>query len=274
MMLHNYKLTVAYDGTAYSGWQIQPNGISIQEVLQNQLRTILRQDVVIIGSGRTDAGVHALAQVAHFHFSQPIDLYRVSGSLNSLLPPDIRVKEIIEAPIDFHAQHHAIAKTYHYNLCLDSTYSPFNRLYSYHVREKMDRSLLKEAAMLFIGTHDFTSFANEAHLGCASRDPVRTIIRLDVVEQEGGIRLEFEGDGFLYKMVRNITGTLLEVAAGKRRIDEIPEILTAKDRRRAGVAAPPHGLFLVHVQYPEEIAIFTTENTERKEERDERKSCR
>lgn len=248
---HNYKLTIAYDGTEYCGWQVQPNGISIQQLIQEKISILLRNATTIIGSGRTDAGVHALGQIAHFHSAPILNLYRFHGSLNALLPPDIRILHIEEVPSSFHAQYSPIGKTYHYRLHLDHVQDPFKRLYSLHVREKIDLKNLKEAASLFLGTHDFTSFANEAHLGSASRDPIRTLKRLDAIEELGGIRLEFEGDGFLYKMVRNIVGTLLEIGAGKRSKDEVITILEAKDRKVAGQAAPPHGLFLVKVEYPE-----------------------
>lgn len=248
-MPHNYKMIIAYDGTDYCGWQVQPNGLSIQEVLQKRMAVILRRDVVLIGSGRTDAGVHAMGQVTHFHFPDPIDLYRFSGSINSLLPKDIRVREVLEASPDFHAQYSALGKSYHYHLHLDRVLDPFQRLYRWHVRERICLDVLKKAAQLFVGVHDFTTFANESHAGSAAHDPVRTLRRLDVVEQPGGVRLEFEGDGFLYKMVRNITGTLLEIAAAKKSIEEVPILLRAKDRRRAGQAAPPQGLFLMRVDY-------------------------
>ncbi len=225
-MLHNYKMVIAYDGTNYCGWQVQPNGLSVQEVLQDRMRVILRSRVAIIGSGRTDAGVHAAGQVAHFHFPEQIDLYRFSASINGLLPPDIRVKGIVEVPMDFHAQYSTAGKEYHYHLHLDRVLARF-----------------------FLGVHDFTSFANESHAGCAAHDPVRTLRRLDIVDQPGGVRLEFEGDGFLYRMVRNITGTLVEVALGKRPADEVPALLAAKDRNLTGQAAPPQGLFLMRVSY-------------------------
>lgn len=245
----NYKLTIAYDGTAYSGWQVQPNGISIQELIQKAIQVILKHPVNIIGSGRTDAGVHALGQVAHFKWDKEIDLFRFHGSLNALLPRDIRIKKVESVPLTFHAQHSALSKTYHYHLHLDRVENPFNRLYSAHVLDKIDVGLLKNAAAKFIGTHDFTSFANEAHKGTASHDAIRTITRLDVLLQEGGVRIEIQADGFLYKMVRNIVGTLLEIAAHKRPIEDIAIILEAKDRRRAGHAAPPQGLFLMQVDY-------------------------
>jgi tRNA pseudouridine38-40 synthase len=248
-MPHNYKMIIAYDGTGYCGWQVQPNGLSIQEVLQKNMGVILRREVSVIGSGRTDAGVHAAGQAVHFHFPDPIDLYRFSASINGLLPSDIRVNNIVEVPMDFHARYSAVGKVYHYHLYLERILDPFRRLYCWHIREKTDVAALKHAANLFVGVHDFTSFANESHTGCAAHDPVRNLRRLDVVEQPGGVRLEFEGDGFLYKMVRNITGTLFEIACGKRAVESVPDLLAAKDRKRTGQAAPPQGLFLMRVDY-------------------------
>jgi len=250
---YNYKLTIAYDGTHYCGWQVQPNGISIQEIIQAKASIITREHVIVIGSGRTDSGVHALGQVANFHTSSPLDTFRFQGSLNSLLPPDIRVLKTEEVADAFHAQYSPIGKIYHYLVHLGPVSDPFKRLYSYHLKEKIDINTLKAAASTLLGKHDFTSFANQAHLGSAARDAVRTLYRLDIVEEQGGVRLEFEGDGFLYKMVRNIVGTLLEISAGKYSKDELPMILASKDRKLAGQAAPPQGLFLVKVLYPEAI---------------------
>lgn len=248
-MAHNYKLTLAYDGTAYCGWQIQPNGVSIQEVLQKNITILTKQPVHVIGSGRTDAGVHALGQVANFYAEFPLELNRFQYSLNSLLPNDIRANSIEEVSLDFHARYSATVKTYHYHLHLGKIQDPFQRLYSTHIYIPIDTARLKNAARLFIGTHDFSSFANEAHKGSAAHDPIRTLYRLDVIENDQNVRLEFEGDGFLYKMVRNIVGLLLEVASGKRPIEDVTAILAAKDRRAAGQAAPAHGLFLIRVDY-------------------------
>lgn len=245
----NYKLLIAYDGTLYHGWQIQPNGISIQEVLEKALETFLRKKVHLIGSGRTDAGVHALGQVAHFKIDFQIPIYRFLKSINSLLPLDIRVKEVHEVSLDFHAQYSALSKVYHYHLHLDPILDPFFRLYRLQIFEKLDLELLRKAASMFLGQHDFAAFANEAHSGTASHDAIRIMTRLDCIPQEGGVRLEFEADGFLYKMVRNIVGTLIEIAAKKRAIEDIPLIFESKNRSLAGKAAAPHGLFLVKVNY-------------------------
>ena len=213
----------------------------------------------MIGSGRTDAGVHALNQVAHFKVEQKMDLNRILLALNGLLPRDIRIKKIEFAPLDFHSQYQAIGKEYHYHLYLERIMDPFRRMFAWHVLRKIDPVLLMRGAELFIGKHDFTSFANEAHEGSAAKDAVRTIFRLDVCPTEGGVRLEFEGDGFLYKMVRNIVGTLVDVASSRLSLEEVHAIFEAKDRRRAGHAAPPQGLFLVRVDYPKDSGMAEKE---------------
>lgn len=247
--LFTYKLSIAYDGTHYSGWQVQPNGLSIQEVIEKKLTLILQSPIKIVGSGRTDAGVHALGQTAHFKYFHDIDPYKILGSLNSLLPPDIRILNLQSVPNEFHAQHSAVGKEYHYHLFLHPVMDPFKRLYTWHVRTRFDTESLKQGAQAFLGLHDFRSFTNEAYRGVAKHDPVRHLKRLDVIEEEGGVRLEFEADGFLYKMVRNIVGTLVEVGLGKRDASCVSNLLAAKDRRVAGMAAPPQGLFLFKVNY-------------------------
>jgi len=248
-----YKLTLAYDGTQYGGWQIQPNAPSIQQHLQESLTSFLAGEIVaVIGSGRTDAGVHALNQIAHFKTEKMLDLNRLLLALNGLLPRDIRVKKVEMAPLEFHSQYSAIGKEYHYYLCLDRVMDPFRRLYSWHVLRKINVFLLQEAATLFIGKHDFTSFSNESHTGAVAKNPIRTIYRLDICLTEEGLRFEFEGNGFLYKMVRNIVGTLIDVASSRLTLADVDSIFEAKDRRRAGQAAPPQGLFLVRVDYPDE----------------------
>ncbi|MFQ5729016.1 MAG: tRNA pseudouridine(38-40) synthase TruA [Waddliaceae bacterium] len=246
---YKYKLTLAYDGTNYSGWQIQPNALTIQEILQDKLEVILRTKTTATGAGRTDAGVHAVGQVAHFSYSEKLDLFRFLASINGLLPKDIRVKKAESVPEDFHARYSVINKAYHYHLNLGFVQDPFTRLYSWHITGKINLDVMRECAKLFVGTHDFTSFANEPNAGAVSRNPVRTLKRLDIIPEKDGIRLEFESESFLYKMVRNITGVLVEVALGKRDLQEVSEILEAKDRRKGGRAAPPQGLFLMHVDY-------------------------
>lgn len=244
-----YKLTLSYEGTHYCGWQVQKGASSIQSLVQQALQTALRHPIDLTGSGRTDAGVHAWGQTAHFDSPLDFDLKRLLLSLNALLPSDIRILRIEPVDPKFHARYSAKAKTYHYHLHLDRVISPFIRLYRYQVFSHLDLSLLKEGASYFLGTHDFTSFANEKERGTAAYDPIRTLFRLDVVEQSGGVRLEFEGDGFLYKMVRNISGTLLDVGMKKISPQHIPALFEAKDRRKTGAALPPQGLFLMQVHY-------------------------
>ncbi len=246
--MKNYKLTLAYDGTAYSGWQVQPNALTIQEVLHKVLRQILQEEVYLVGSGRTDAGVHALEQVAHMKVEKTFDQNKLFMSLNRLLPDDIRVLSLDEVADDFHARYSAVGKIYHFHLHTGIR-DPFQRHYSLQVKYPINLELLQAAAKKFVGKHDFTSFANEAHRGSASNGAVRTMKRLDVIIEGDDVRLEFEANGFLYKMVRNITGTLLDVARGKLPLESIEGILEAKDRRVAGKAAPPNGLFLVKVFY-------------------------
>lgn len=249
--INNYKLTISYDGTHYGGWQVQPNAVTIQQKLQETLKIITQEDVHVTGSGRTDAGVHALAQVAHFKSSYQLDCYKLRASMNGILPKDIRILDITPAEGDFHARYSATGKCYHYHLCLEKVQLPFDRLYSWHIKHTVDVPLLTKASQLFVGEHDFTSFANEAHTGSAAKNPFRNLYRLDVIEKKGSLRIEFEGNGFLYKMVRNIVGTLHEVSIGKIDIDDIPLIFEAKDRKKAGKAAPPQGLFLAYVNYTE-----------------------
>jgi tRNA pseudouridine38-40 synthase len=241
-----YKMTISYDGTNYGGWQVQPNTLSIQALIQDGLKTILRTPTPLIASGRTDAGVHAFGQVAHFNTEEELDLYSILYSLNGILPRDIRIHEITAVPDTFHARFSVKKKIYHYHLHLSPVQDPFRFLYSTHIRVPIELTLMKKALPAFIGTHDFSAFAGA---GCGSKNPVKTLYRLEMAPETDGIRLEFEGDGFLYKMVRNIVGTLLEVAQNKLPINALPQILAQKDRRYAGPTAPPKGLFLYKVQY-------------------------
>jgi tRNA pseudouridine38-40 synthase len=242
-----YKLTIAYDGTAYSGWQVQPNGRAIQTLIQRALETVLRAPTDLTGSGRTDAGVHARGQTAHFDTAQEIEPHRLRLSLNALLPYDIRILQIDRSAPDFHARYDATSKIYHYHLHLDPVIDPFVRLYRHQVLQRFDLERVQEAIPHFLGTKDFCSFSN---VPSKPRASIKTLLRLDIALQKGGIRLEFEGDGFLYKMVRNIVGALLDVGSGKLKAEEIPKIFSANDRRAASsAAAPPQGLFLMEVRY-------------------------
>lgn len=244
-----FKLTIAYDGTHYCGWQVQANAPSIQPLIQKALETILRHSIMLTGSSRTDAGVHALGQTAHFDSDTSIAADLLRYSANALLPPDIQILKIEPAAPDFHARYSAMGKIYHYHLTLGPGADPTTRLYRTPVYGHFDREAFHSAAQQLIGTHDFAAFANRPEPGTSIEDSVRTLYRLDIIEQPEGFRLEFEGNGFLYKMVRNITGTLLDVAAHRKSPNDIPKILESKDRRLAGPAMPPQGLFLMEVKY-------------------------
>ncbi|MCB1072915.1 MAG: tRNA pseudouridine(38-40) synthase TruA [Chlamydiia bacterium] len=239
-----YRMNLSYDGTHYSGWAIQPNSTSIQQLIQKALQTILRVETPIIGSGRTDAGVHARLQVAHFFHPETLNLSSLRYSLNGILPRDIRIHEILPVDEDFHARFSVKKKIYHYYL--STTQDPFNYRYAHYIHTPLDLELLKKALPLLLGTHDFSAFASS---GCGAKNPVKTLYSLKILSQEQGFCLRFEGDGFLYKMVRNITGTLLEIATHKRPLEDLPRILASKDRTQAGATAPAHALFLHHVEY-------------------------
>ncbi len=247
--MQKYKITVAYDGTNYSGWQIQPHALSIQESIETVVSTIMQEPVKIIGSGRTDAGVHALGQAAHFSTTKELDTEKTFRSLNSLLPLDIRITSLTSVDSSFHAQYSAKCKTYQYHICTSATCSPFSYLYSCHTTQTLSLQRITAALPLILGIHDFTSFANSPSEGSAAKNPIRTLYTVNLKETDGGFCLEFTGNGFLYKMVRNMTGLLIDIGIGKRKKEEIEEIFRKRDRSFASAPAPAKGLFLTHVHY-------------------------
>lgn len=247
--MKKYRLFIAYDGTNYSGWQVQPNGNTIQEEIEKALKTVLKMQVRIQGSGRTDQGVHAKGQVAHFEMPHCLDEEKLLLSLNGLLPKDIRVKKVDHVPEDFHAIYSARSKIYHYHLWLEPVIDPMLHPYRLHVRKPIDLKAMEKAAKKFVGKKDFTTFANLRGPGILYKNAVRHVLRLDMIPQEGGVRFEFEGDGFMYKMVRNIMGVLLEVGQKKRKVESLQKLFEAKDRKAIGMPAPAHALFLQKVNY-------------------------
>ena len=176
-----YVLLMSYDGFDYHGWQFQPNRVTIAGTVQRAFESILNTPIRLIGASRTDAGVHALGQVAHFKSEKKIDLYRFFHSINGIIPHDIRLLKVESVPLWFHAQKSALKKIYHYNICLKPVVLPFERNYTYHLRESIDHTLLEQACELFKGTHDFTSFTNSSNTGACSKNPVRTIYRVDCI---------------------------------------------------------------------------------------------
>jgi tRNA pseudouridine38-40 synthase len=249
MTNYKYKLTLSYDGSLYCGWQKQPNVITIQEVIQQSIEKITKSKSLIIASGRTDAGVHAKEQIAHLSIDKKLDISIFKRYLNSLLPKDIRILDVKLVHNDFHARYHAKGKVYRYYIHLGNTHCPFSRRYSYLIKHKLDLDLLNAAREIFLGKHDFSSFSNEANKGACANNPIKTIKRIDIIKKGNSLILEFEADGFLYKMVRNIVGALIKIASKKITLSKTEEILLAKDRKKAPSPAPAHGLFLEKVLY-------------------------
>jgi tRNA pseudouridine38-40 synthase len=246
-MMRTFKLTLAYDGTAYVGWQRQANGISVQQVVEEAFAPLVGGTApTVAGASRTDAGVHALAQVASVNAETEISTVAVGRALNVRLPADVRVVGVEEAAPGFHARFHAAAKAYRYRISTAKVLLPFDRFFVWHAPEPKRVERMREAAAWLLGRHDFASFQAR---GAFVRDTVRTIHRLDLDEAGGEIRLECEGDGFLRHMVRTIVGTLAEVGTGLRPAAAMRDILEARDRRAAGATAPACGLTLVGVTY-------------------------
>ncbi|MFA5321732.1 MAG: tRNA pseudouridine(38-40) synthase TruA [Smithella sp.] len=245
--MRNFKMTVEYDGSAYCGWQRQENGMSIQQLLEEAIKLITGQKVSVIGSGRTDAGVHALNQVGSFKCSTKLPVNKIFMGMNSVLPPDIVVKKLEEMPDGFNALRDVKSKIYVYKICNQRLRPVLVRNYSWHVRYPLDIGKMKKAAKYLYGTHDFSCF-------CATRTDVksrvRTIVEVELkTGDEGLIEIKVESHGFLKYMVRNIIGTLVEVGRGKREPEEMKIIIESKNRNTAGVTAPACGLFLKEVKY-------------------------
>jgi tRNA pseudouridine38-40 synthase len=243
------KLTVEYDGTAYVGWQRQPDGVSIQALIEDALAAFEGGPVSVHGAGRTDAGVHALAQVASVRTRAAHDAGTIQRALNAVLPLDVRVVAIEDVPASFHARYDAISKTYEYRIVNAPYVSAFQHRYVWHVPGALDIGAMRAGAAALTGRHDFAAF--RAVGGDVARTE-RTIFSLEVeTGRRGQLTVRVVGDGFLRHMVRTITGTLVDVGLGRWPADHVARILDGRDRGAAGRAAPPSGLFLVAVGYPD-----------------------
>jgi tRNA pseudouridine38-40 synthase len=244
--MRNLRFTVAYDGTNYKGWQRQANATTVQEIVEQALTKLCKEPITVMGSGRTDAGVHAQGQVVSFRTTCRIPADRLGPALKSLLPPDIVARDGEEVAKEFHARYSAKGKIYRYVLYNNAIASPFYRQYTWHIENPLDFEAMRLAAADFIGRHDFSAFrsANRSLV-----DPVRTIYQSSW--RINGDLLEYgvEGTGFLYHMVRNMVGTMVEIGAGKRPAQCIPDIIRGQDRTMAGTTAPAHGLYLERVYY-------------------------
>lgn len=244
--MQNKKITIEYDGTGYCGWQVQPNGRSIQSTLEQAISTFFGATTRITGSGRTDAGVHALGQVANFLVEKDADAHRILRGLNALTPPDIAVTQIEGVSDAFDSRRDARSRVYEYHLLNRATASPFFRNRAWHIHEPLDRAAMKEAVAGLIGEHDFSSFRAA---GCEAAHPIRRIYQASWEQRNDLLVFTIEGTAFLRHMVRNIIGTVVEVGRGGRSPRSFWDLLGAADRTQAGPTAPPHGLYLREVKY-------------------------
>lgn len=242
-------MVVAYDGTNYCGWQVQPNGITIEEVLNRSLSNLLGEKIEVMGASRTDSGVHSLGNVAVFDTNTRMPADKIAFALNQRLPEDIVVQGSCEVPSDWHPRYQESTKTYEYRILNRTFRMPTRRLDTYFYHYPLDVEQMSEAASYLVGTHDFASF-------CAAnaqvKSTVRTIYSCTAQKENDIITIRVTGNGFLYNMVRIIAGTLIEVGAGKRRPEEIKDILAAENRDAAGPTAPAQGLTMMGIEYEQE----------------------
>lgn len=240
------KLTIAYDGTNYCGWQIQPNGITVEEVINKALQKLTGEPILVIGASRTDSGVHAMGNVAVFDTETSIPPERIAMALNLRLPEDIVIVKSEEVALDFHPRYCDCSKTYEYHIINTRIPIPTKRLTNYFVSYNLNLDHMRQAASYLVGEHDFVSFCN---VRTDVENTVRTITELDIIENGNEITIRITGNGFLYNMVRIIVGTLIRVGRGFYTPEKVKEILEAKDRKAAGVTAPAHGLMLMEINY-------------------------
>lgn len=254
--MKNFKAVIQYEGTKYQGWQKQERtDMTIQGKLEAILSRLQGSDVEVIGSGRTDAGVHATGQVANFHLNTAKPAQSVMAYMNQYLPEDIGVISVEEVPERFHARFHVAKKTYRYRVLNSATPHVFDRRYVYQITEELNVAAMRKAALLFCGTHDFKAFTSSKK---GNKSTVRTIQNIQIKTVGDELQFIFTGDGFLYNMIRILMGTLLEVGMGKRKSEEMTAILKGKNRELAGPTVPAQGLCLEAVEYVEK-----TENTEK-----------
>ena len=245
--MRNIRLFIEYDGTKYSGWQrLGDTENTIQHKLENVLSLMTGEKIEIIGSGRTDAGVHALGQVANFHTRNELTTKEMLAYCNQYLPRDIVVKKVQAVEERFHARYNATSKKYMYRIWNSNIPTAFYRKYSYHVPESLSIERMRKAADYLVGNHDFQAFSS---VKSKKKSTERELYSIEIIKERERIDIVFHGNGFLHNMVRIITGTLIEVGLGSRKVEEIPIILEGKLREKAGATAPAQGLFLYEVNY-------------------------
>lgn len=246
--MYNYRLTIQYDGGRYKGWQRLGNGENtIQGKIENVLSELAGKDIEIIGCSRTDAGVHALAQIANFKINEKLAESEIKNYLNKYLPQDISIKEVMLVPESFHARYNAKDKIYLYKIWNEEYTNPFMRKYSMHIEKTLNITKMKKACQYFIGEHDFTAFSNAKS---KKKSMVREIHSIDIEENAGFIQIRVRGNGFLYNMARRIVGTLIEVGLDKVEGENIPGIINSGERNQAGCIADACGLYLEKIEYP------------------------
>lgn len=244
--MRNIRLTIEYDGSNYLGWQRQKSGSTIQNTLEEAIRSLTNEEIEVIGSSRTDAGVHAKGFVANFKTNSRIPAYKYREAINHKLPDDIVILKSEEVEEEFHSRYNARGKTYSYSILNREVPPAIGRNYLYHVKRKLDLEAMKEACKYFIGTHDFAAFKSS---GSSVKTTIRTIYELNIEENNDIIKIYVTGDGFLYNMVRIIVGTLIMVGFNKIMPNEIENIIAHKDREKAGICVPSSGLILEKVYY-------------------------
>ena len=246
-------VTIAYDGTNYSGWQVQPNGLAVQQVVEEALEQLLKERVQVRSSGRTDAGVHARAMAASFSTSRDLPLRAFVEGANRFLPADIAIQNARIVPDGFKPITMAHAKRYRYTIINSSVRSPLDRLYSWQVREPLDLAAMNDAAGRFVGSHDFAAFRAS---NCVARTTVRRIDSVQIIRDGARITIDVIGGGFLKNMVRVMVGTLVDIGKGRFIPSDIDRLLQVGDRKEAGSTAPACGLCLIEVMYPEEFIFL------------------
>jgi tRNA pseudouridine38-40 synthase len=250
--MRNLKVTLSYDGADFSGWQVQPDLPTVQGTLASAIGRITGEKVLPQGSGRTDAGVHALAQVMTFVTESSVPTENFVKALNDILPPSVRVLTVVDAPADFHARHSALAKTYRYRIYRGSICPPFLARYVWHFPYRLDEEAMARASGMVVGEHDFTSFAAvdpERGGGDEPVSNVRTIFSSSWARLHEELTYTVRGSGFLHHMVRNLVGTFILVGKGTMQVEDLTSILEARNRSAAGATAPVAGLYLVNVEY-------------------------
>jgi tRNA pseudouridine38-40 synthase len=246
--MKRYFIYLAYNGKNYCGWQIQPNGMTVQQELEEALHTLLQRPTAITGAGRTDSGVHARLMVAHFDSENPLDTADLTARLNGILPPDVAIDKIVPVQTDAHARFDALSRTYQYFIAYRK--DPFRHEFFYRLKKPLDYRRMNEAARILLEYNDFTSFSK---LHTDTKTNNCRIMQAEWREENGGLVFTIRADRFLRNMVRSIVGTMIEVGNGKLYPAEFRRIIESKDRAKAGTSAPAHALFLMDIEYPETI---------------------